>query len=196
MKRGDPLVLHVHWHTSSARGRIHRIMMPPMAVAEHALMPPRMSPAECRSRSRGLPGLGRCGDARPQKDCGACPKPIRVIPPHAFVDQTRLPECEGSSRSMSLGCGLGSCTPSRGRFLVGIITVTTRPASTSCPGAMRLKFGAGGRSVVGAGPGHFVHVPARVVHRESNPTDLPSSAVIARAGIGEPTVNVDGPDFA
>ena len=32
------------------------------------------------------------------------------------------------------------------------------------------------------------------MHRESNPTDEPSIAVIARAGGGLPTVNVDPPD--
>jgi uncharacterized RmlC-like cupin family protein len=41
--------------------------------------------------------------------------------------------------------------------------------------------------------GDFVHVPAFTVHRESNPTDEPSLAVIARAGGGIPTVNVDPP---
>jgi uncharacterized RmlC-like cupin family protein len=38
-----------------------------------------------------------------------------------------------------------------------------------------------------------VHVPAFTVHRESNPTDEPSIAVIARAGGGIPTVNVEAP---
>jgi hypothetical protein len=38
-----------------------------------------------------------------------------------------------------------------------------------------------------------VHVPAHTVHRESNPTDAPSRAVLARAGGGVPTVNVDAP---
>ena len=61
-------------------------------------------------------------------------------------------------------------------------------------GAMRLEFGPGGRSVVDAEPGDFVHVPAGVVHRESNPGGVVSRAVIARAGDGVPTVNVDGPD--
>jgi hypothetical protein len=32
------------------------------------------------------------------------------------------------------------------------------------------------------------------VHRESNPTDQPSVAVLARAGGGVPTVNVDEAD--
>ncbi len=43
-----------------------------------------------------------------------------------------------------------------------------------------------------AGPGDFVHVPARTVHREVNPGGAVSTAVIARAGTGVPTVNVDG----
>jgi uncharacterized RmlC-like cupin family protein len=46
---------------------------------------------------------------------------------------------------------------------------------------------------VDAVAGDFVHVPAHTVHRESNPTDQPSVAVIARAGGGVPTVNVDPP---
>src|SRR3954447_15797275 len=41
--------------------------------------------------------------------------------------------------------------------------------------------------------GAFVHVPAYTVHRESNPTAEPSVAVIARAGGGIPTVNVEAP---
>ena len=61
-------------------------------------------------------------------------------------------------------------------------------------GRMRLESGAGGAHVVEAGPGEFVHVPAGVVHRESNPGDTTSTAVIARAGAGVPTVNVEGPD--
>src|SRR3954454_15358600 len=41
--------------------------------------------------------------------------------------------------------------------------------------------------------GDFVHVRAFTGHRESNPTDEPSVAVIARAGGGIPTVNVEAP---
>src|SRR5215218_8011753 len=61
-------------------------------------------------------------------------------------------------------------------------------------GVLRLEFGPGGGQVVEAGAGDFVHVPAGVVHRESNPGDVVSRAVIARAGQGVPTTNVDGPD--
>ena len=60
-------------------------------------------------------------------------------------------------------------------------------------GAMRLEFGAGGAESVEAHAGDFVHVPAHTVHRESNPSEQVSTAVIARAGTGVPTVNVDGP---
>jgi uncharacterized RmlC-like cupin family protein len=61
-------------------------------------------------------------------------------------------------------------------------------------GRLRLEFGPGGDEVIEAGPGDFVHVPAGAVHRESNPEDVPSTAVIARSGDGPPTVNVPGPD--
>jgi len=55
-------------------------------------------------------------------------------------------------------------------------------------GVLRLEF-----ERLGAQPGDFVHVPAFTIHRESNPTDEPSIAIIARAGGGIPTVNVDRP---
>ena len=61
-------------------------------------------------------------------------------------------------------------------------------------GAMRLEFGPDGATVVEAGEGDFVHVPANVIHRESNPTGETSTAVIARSGNGAVTVNVDGPE--
>ena len=57
-------------------------------------------------------------------------------------------------------------------------------------GAFRVETAAG---VVDAGPGDFVHVPARTVHRESNPTQEPAEVVLVRRGTGEVVVNVDGP---
>jgi uncharacterized RmlC-like cupin family protein len=62
-------------------------------------------------------------------------------------------------------------------------------------GVLRLEF-EGFDGYLDAGPGDFIHVPAFTVHRESNPTDEPSLAVIARAGGGIATVNVDGPPAA
>jgi uncharacterized RmlC-like cupin family protein len=62
-------------------------------------------------------------------------------------------------------------------------------------GVMRLEFGPGGRSSVDAGHGDFVHVPSHVVHRELNPGERTSTAVIARGGgTTPPTVNVNGPE--
>lgn len=60
-------------------------------------------------------------------------------------------------------------------------------------GRMRLESGPSGGHVVDAGPGDFVRVPAGAVHRESNPGEQPSRAVVVRCGTGAPTVNVDGP---
>ncbi|MDN5798281.1 MAG: cupin domain-containing protein [Intrasporangium sp.] len=60
-------------------------------------------------------------------------------------------------------------------------------------GRMRLESGPGGRSVVEAGPGDFLRVPAGAIHRESNPGDEASRAVIVRCGSGPPTINVEGP---
>ena len=57
-------------------------------------------------------------------------------------------------------------------------------------GILRLEF-EGQDGWVDARAGDFIHVPAFTVHRESNPGDVPSLAVIARAGGGIPTVNVD-----
>ncbi|MGI8644983.1 MAG: cupin domain-containing protein [Nocardioides sp.] len=57
-------------------------------------------------------------------------------------------------------------------------------------GVLRLEC-EGVEGFLDAGAGDFVRVPPFTVHRESNPTSEPSVAVIARAGGGIPTVNVD-----
>ena len=60
-------------------------------------------------------------------------------------------------------------------------------------GRMRIESGPAGATVVGGGPGDFLRVPAGAVHRESNPSDETTRAVIVRCGTGEPTVNVESP---
>lgn len=57
-------------------------------------------------------------------------------------------------------------------------------------GILRFEF-EGRAEPLDAVAGDFVHVPPYTVHRESNPTDDPSMAIIARVGGGVPTVNVD-----
>src|SRR6266545_3183845 len=121
-------------------------------------------------------------------------EPIRVIPSSALVDADPTP---GMRRQQAVDVpGLWS----------GM--VHTEPGATSAwhhhgehetslyvvSGVLRLEFGPEGLGVVDAGPGQFVHVPAHTVHRESNPTDGLATAIIARAGTGAPTVNVDGPE--
>ena len=51
-----------------------------------------------------------------------------------------------------------------------------------------------GGSVVDAGPGDFVFVPKRLIHREANPGEDRSELLGVRVGEGETLVNVDGPD--
>ena len=63
-------------------------------------------------------------------------------------------------------------------------------------GHLRLSYGPAGAEQVDAGAGDFVHIPAWTVHREANPADVMSTAVITRAGRGAPTVNVAGPEPA
>ena len=122
------------------------------------------------------------------------PRPVRVI--------TELTECDptpGMARQQAFSVdGLWA----------GL--VRTAPGATSgwhhhgdhetslyvVSGRLRLSFGPGGTQQVEAGPGDFLHVPAGTVHREANPVDEESLAVIARAGRGAPTVNVEGPDPA
>jgi uncharacterized RmlC-like cupin family protein len=60
-------------------------------------------------------------------------------------------------------------------------------------GVLRFEFD-GHDGYLDAEAGDFIHVPAFTVHRESNPTRQPSVAVIARAGSGIPTVNVERPE--
>jgi uncharacterized RmlC-like cupin family protein len=60
-------------------------------------------------------------------------------------------------------------------------------------GVLRFEFD-GHDGYLDAEAGDFIHVPAFTIHRESNPTRQPSVAVIARAGGGIPTVNVERPE--
>jgi uncharacterized RmlC-like cupin family protein len=121
-------------------------------------------------------------------------EPVRVITP---ADLTAADPTPGMTREQAIGAG---------GLWAGL--VHTEPGATSgwhhhgphqtslyvVRGRMRLSFGPGGAEQVDAGPGDFVHVPPYTVHRESNPAGEVSTAVIARAGEGVPTVNVDGPD--
>ena len=61
-------------------------------------------------------------------------------------------------------------------------------------GSLTMEFGPSGSNVVEARPGDFVRVPKGAVHRESNPSAQPGDLIVVRAGHGESTFNVAGPD--
>ena len=61
-------------------------------------------------------------------------------------------------------------------------------------GRFRMEFGPGGTESFEAAPGDFIHVPAHAIHRERNPSPEELQAIVVRAGTGEVTVNVDGPE--
>ena len=60
-------------------------------------------------------------------------------------------------------------------------------------GHVRIEFGPDGAEAVEAGPGDFVRIPRRVVHREVNAGTTTSREIVTRSGHGPLTVNVDGP---
>lgn len=117
-------------------------------------------------------------------------EPVRVIRPHEL---TGADPTSGMSRELAFESGL-----------LWSGRVTTAPGAVSgwhhhdlntsslyvVRGVLRLEVeGIAGH--LDAHAGDFVQVPSFTVHRESNPTDEPSIAVIARAGGGTPTVNVE-----
>jgi uncharacterized RmlC-like cupin family protein len=60
-------------------------------------------------------------------------------------------------------------------------------------GTMRMEFGPGGAQTIDAQPGDFIYIAPHVIHREGNPSKGQGTAVVFRAGHGEPVTNVDGP---
>jgi uncharacterized RmlC-like cupin family protein len=60
-------------------------------------------------------------------------------------------------------------------------------------GAMRMEFGEQGADTLDAVPGDFLYIAPHAIHREGNPSREFGSAVVIRAGHGEPVINVKGP---
>jgi uncharacterized RmlC-like cupin family protein len=61
-------------------------------------------------------------------------------------------------------------------------------------GTLRWEFGEEGRDAIEVGPGDVGHMPAWVVHRDVSAGSETLSMVLFRAGHGELTVDVAGPD--
>jgi uncharacterized RmlC-like cupin family protein len=85
----------------------------------------------------------------------------------------------------STEAGMASGWHHHGEFETAIYVLT---------GSLRMEFGSEGSESFEAGPGDFVYVGKRAVHRESNPTNELGTFVVVRSGEGEVVVNVDGPD--
>lgn len=60
-------------------------------------------------------------------------------------------------------------------------------------GHLLIESGSDGMERVDAEPGDFIHVPRKVVHRESSVGEGPVRLVAFRSGSGPITVDVDGP---
>lgn len=119
---------------------------------------------------------------------------IRVVRPD---ERTKGPPSPGMDRQQAFGtdelwaglvrteAGMVSGWHHHGEYETVIYVLT---------GALHMEFGPGGSNTVEACPGDFVYVPKGVVHRESNPATAPADLVGVRAGRGESTINVEGPD--
>jgi uncharacterized RmlC-like cupin family protein len=123
------------------------------------------------------------------------PRPVRVFTP---ADLTDADPTSGMSRSLAFELPLlwaGQVVTAPGAVSGWHHHERNESSLYVVRGVLRLEF-EGHEGWLDAGPGDFVHVPAWTVHRESNPTDEPSLAVIARVGGGIATVNVDAPGGA
>jgi uncharacterized RmlC-like cupin family protein len=60
-------------------------------------------------------------------------------------------------------------------------------------GQLQFEYGDGGRQRLDMSAGDFVHMPARVVHRERTAPGQPGRVVLVRVGHGPNVVNVEGP---
>ena len=119
--------------------------------------------------------------------------PVRVIRSNELVDADPT---DGMSRSRAFeapGLWAGRVVTAPGAVSGWHHHDVNESSLYVVSGVLRLEC-EGVEGFVDAEAGDFVHVPAFTVHRESNPTDEVSVAVIARAGGGIPTVNVDPPD--
>jgi uncharacterized RmlC-like cupin family protein len=121
-------------------------------------------------------------------------EPLRVVRPHDLVPADPTPGMARRRAFEAPGLWAGIVDTDPGTASGWHHHGTHQSSLYVLSGTMRFEFGVGGGSAVEARAGDFVHVPAGVVHRELNPGDVVCQVVIARAGDGVPTVNVEGPD--
>ncbi len=121
-------------------------------------------------------------------------EPIRVVPGDALAPADPTPGMERRIAFRAPGLWAGQVETQAGATSGWHHHDVNESSLYVVSGVLRLEF-EGQEGYVEARAGDFVHVPAHTIHRESNPTDATSVVVIARAGDGIPTVNVDEPPF-
>ncbi len=119
-------------------------------------------------------------------------EPVRVVKADDLVAADPTPGMERSRAFEAPGLWAGQVETAPGAVSGWHHHDSNESSLYVVSGVLRLEF-EGHDGYVDAEAGDFVHVPAFTVHRESNPAGTPSVAVIARAGDGVPTVNVEGP---
>jgi len=102
-----------------------------------------------------------------------------------FVRRELMAQPWGRARSESYATGECFGLDHHGDYDTSIYVVS---------GALRMEFGPGGRGVIDAVPGDFLHVPKGAIHREGNPSAEAADLIVTRAGTGPPVINVDGPE--
>jgi mannose-6-phosphate isomerase-like protein (cupin superfamily) len=63
-------------------------------------------------------------------------------------------------------------------------------------GAARFEFGPSGADMIEVEEGGLFHVPARLIHRDVNPLEVPQEIILTVVGEGPLVFNVDGPEAA
>jgi uncharacterized RmlC-like cupin family protein len=119
------------------------------------------------------------------------PQVVKAADRHVQTSQTSGMSREEALHSERVWAGLAHTAPRafsgwhhHGDYESAIYVLT---------GRVRIECGPGGRTVLDGGPGDFLFIPAREIHREGNPADATADIVLVRAGQGEVVVNVDGP---
>jgi uncharacterized RmlC-like cupin family protein len=119
---------------------------------------------------------------------------VVVIPPDGRIVGPATPGMERQQAIVTEGMWAGSVRTEPGMVSGWHHHGEFETAVYVLSGTLRFESGPEGADVADAGPGDFALVPKGVVHRESNPSENASDAIVVRAGHGSSLFNVEGPD--